>query len=248
VLDPNPRPYAPPSIIALPQVDDARERVQLLREAIGELGFRWLEAVRVAPGRPAQSVRAWQSLRPSGLRSIGIATGVIDDSDPRMALALGSPLPCVWDIEGLAADTAACCTRYGTPMWLASLRAGHVRSGVTLAVRGAAGVAWVVSLLSCRTGRDWLQEDVVARALLVACFVAHAGAADEASHASRCDDLLTDTQRDILDCLQQGMGDKVIADRLGLTTHNVDYHLRRLRQRFGARNRVQLAQAARRLD
>jgi DNA-binding CsgD family transcriptional regulator len=29
-----------------------------------------------------------------------------------------------------------------------------------------------------------------------------------------------------------------------MTTHNVDYHLRALRRRFGARNRVQLAQMA----
>jgi DNA-binding CsgD family transcriptional regulator len=40
------------------------------------------------------------------------------------------------------------------------------------------------------------------------------------------------------------MPDKLIASQLNLTLHNVDYHLRRLRKRFGVHNRVQLTQAA----
>ena len=55
---------------------------------------------------------------------------------------------------------------------------------------------------------------------------------------------LSPMQAQILDLLSRGMGDKQIAARLDISRHNVDYHLRRLRKRFGARNRVQLMQAA----
>ena len=59
---------------------------------------------------------------------------------------------------------------------------------------------------------------------------------------------LSPMQSQILDLLSRGMGDKQIAARLDISRHNVDYHLRRLRKRFGARNRVQLMQAALRVQ
>ena len=51
-------------------------------------------------------------------------------------------------------------------------------------------------------------------------------------------------QREILRGLALGQSDKEIAYRLNLSAHTVDYHMRRLRQRFAVRNRVQLAHAA----
>jgi DNA-binding CsgD family transcriptional regulator len=42
----------------------------------------------------------------------------------------------------------------------------------------------------------------------------------------------------------RGMGDKEISAALQMSQHNVDYHLRQLRKRFGVRNRMQLVQAA----
>lgn len=52
------------------------------------------------------------------------------------------------------------------------------------------------------------------------------------------------TQRAILHDLARGLCDKQIAGRLQLSPHTVDYHMRQLRKRYGARNRVQLVQAA----
>ncbi|HEY0822127.1 MAG TPA: helix-turn-helix transcriptional regulator, partial [Rhizobacter sp.] len=52
------------------------------------------------------------------------------------------------------------------------------------------------------------------------------------------------TQLHILEELQQGRSDKEIAYRLQLTMHAVDYHMRQLRRRFSARNRVQLVNAS----
>jgi DNA-binding CsgD family transcriptional regulator len=55
---------------------------------------------------------------------------------------------------------------------------------------------------------------------------------------------LSDRQDQILQGLARGLTDREIAQALDLTMHGVDYHLRRLRERFGARNRVELVQAA----
>jgi DNA-binding NarL/FixJ family response regulator len=51
-------------------------------------------------------------------------------------------------------------------------------------------------------------------------------------------------QQLILEHLQQGRSDKEIAYRMQLSTHGVDYHMRQLRRRYGARNRVQLVNAS----
>jgi DNA-binding CsgD family transcriptional regulator len=58
---------------------------------------------------------------------------------------------------------------------------------------------------------------------------------------------MSDRQQSILVQLLQGRSDKEIAYRLELSAHTVDYHMRQLRRRFAARNRVQIVSAARRL-
>ena len=56
---------------------------------------------------------------------------------------------------------------------------------------------------------------------------------------------LSRTQQEVLRCLLRGMADKEISAQLQLSPHTVDYHLRQLRKRFNARNRVQLLLASR---
>ena len=60
--------------------------------------------------------------------------------------------------------------------------------------------------------------------------------------------LLPTTQQYILQHLLQGRSDKEIANRLDLSAHTVDYHMRQLRRRFAARNRVQLVNAVQQGD
>ena len=57
--------------------------------------------------------------------------------------------------------------------------------------------------------------------------------------------VLSRTQQEVLRCVVRGMADKEISAQLQLSPHTVDYHLRQLRKRFGARNRVQLLLASR---
>jgi DNA-binding NarL/FixJ family response regulator len=43
------------------------------------------------------------------------------------------------------------------------------------------------------------------------------------------------------------LSDKAIAEQLNMSPHNVDYHLRQLKKKYGAQNRVQLAYMAGRM-
>jgi DNA-binding CsgD family transcriptional regulator len=71
-----------------------------------------------------------------------------------------------------------------------------------------------------------------------------------ARHTRQCSEEapLSAMQRRILTCLAAGMSDKEIAIKLHTTAHNVDYHLRLVRRRYGATNRAQLAYIAGRLN
>jgi DNA-binding CsgD family transcriptional regulator len=90
-----------------------------------------------------------------------------------------------------------------------------------------------------------MTDDVIGHALMLVLFAQeHWPEIAQAGDGPSSKPALSDVEQGILHCVRQGLIDKVIADRLGLTTHNVDYHLRKLRQRFGVRNRVQLVQAA----
>lgn len=60
--------------------------------------------------------------------------------------------------------------------------------------------------------------------------------------------VLSPLQHDVLRCLARGMADREISAHLRLSPHTVDYHLRRLRKRFGVHNRVQLILASRGLE
>ena len=56
---------------------------------------------------------------------------------------------------------------------------------------------------------------------------------------------VTAREREILGCLVRGLSNKEIAKALGLSPHTIRNQLQRLLERFGARNRVQLALLAR---
>jgi DNA-binding CsgD family transcriptional regulator len=69
----------------------------------------------------------------------------------------------------------------------------------------------------------------------------------EAARAPDPTAALTPVQREILGHVARGESDKRIAHHLRISAHAVDYHMRQLRHRFAVHNRVQLAQASRRI-
>jgi len=167
------------------------------------------------------------------------------DLDPRLALALRSCLPVFWSLDELLRSPPE-RARF---VQQAVARPGF-QSGATLALAGpAAGERSVVHLLSRRahSGRD-IDDALFGRVLVLGLGVHdhHSRQPAPAAPAPSLAGGLTARQRDVLRCLAVGLADKQIADRLDMSLHTVDYHMRQLRKRFGARNRLQLTQLSER--
>jgi DNA-binding NarL/FixJ family response regulator len=99
--------------------------------------------------------------------------------------------------------------------------------------------------VASRESCDWITDHVLAQALSLGLSLhQRCSAYVRASHKLAVARDLPEPQERILRMVVEGLSDKQIAQRLDTTVHNVDYHLRRLRDRFGAQNRNQLAYAA----
>jgi len=168
--------------------------------------------------------------------------------DPRLQLAPESSLPCVWTIEQLEAYEAPASLQALQQRFFSELRATGTRSGVMLGVPGLPGhERHFISLLSSTPGSHWITDAVLGQVLTLAlCLHEFYSRYTQPPQAEggRGASALTPLQCEILARVARGMPDKLIASQLDLSLHNVDYHMRQLRKRFGARNRVQLMQAA----
>jgi hypothetical protein len=246
-------------------VDETDERQQLVAELVHVLGFDWLAYGQVRRGAagpdmldPWQNIGAerWQRhYRDHGYQRV----------DPRLTTALGSRLPVVWQLDPLRRE----CGEAGRH-FVEDLADTGMRTGVMLALAGShADERTVVSLLTHERDPELAHDDtrighVVTLGLCLREMQAQQaqqqgehGQVQQRGERDSAHGLLADsspaplppllpnpTQQAILQYLAVGLCDKQIAARLALSLHTVDYHMRQLRKRFGARNRVQLAQAA----
>jgi DNA-binding CsgD family transcriptional regulator len=224
----------------------SRRREAIVREAVQAMGFEWLAylTMSVRPGGPVpESVLATWSNRAWMARYLEQPWWPVDR---RLLQAVRSTLPLRWSVASQAALLDPDLER--DARWrdmLDDMAAHDVRSGVLWSLPTSDPHEHVViSLSSPARSCEWMDDAVLGRAMVCAAslqeWVCRATPASEASAAPS----LSATQRRVLQRLCDGHGDKKIAAELGMTTHNVDYHLRALRRRFGARNRVQLAQMA----
>lgn len=166
-----------------------------------------------------------------------------DRVDPRTMTVREQHAPLVWDLRTLQHDGARRGADDRLPGFLRTMRDDGMLSGVMfeLPLPGT-GLATFASFTAPRESREWMQRSNVEQALIVALAV-HAFASPHLAVAAQRDDarVLTRFEREILSGVAGGSSDKQIARRLNTTAHNVDYHLRRLRERFQAANRVELA-------
>lgn len=169
--------------------------------------------------------------------------------DPRLRAIERSSLPCVWTLNELARQPVALAQKADLCALVDDLHERGVTGGLMLALPALPGQARrFVSLLSRGDSVPRVDDPSLGRVLMLALCLEEfhrtlpsvQGAGDDEGAMTE----LSPMQAQILDLLSRGMGDKQIAARLDISRHNVDYHLRRLRKRFGARNRVQLMQAA----
>jgi len=160
-----------------------------------------------------------------------------------------SSLPLAWDVAHLEAQAAEMSDDLSgiRQRFLDDLYASGVRSGLLFRLASPTHVNQhtVISLLSRRPGSGWISDSVIGQALILGLsvheYVSRHTRVVGAPGTGRIE--ISATQQDILQHLLQGRSDKEIANRLDLSSHTVDYHMRQLRRRFAARNRVQLVNA-----
>jgi DNA-binding CsgD family transcriptional regulator len=242
-------PTHPSLLAAMLTAETASHRQQTVTTLLHALGFERLGYGRFAKrGEPytPMSFCTTYADRPWAERYFDAWHHEID---PRLQQALRSSLPAVWALDQLAAQAATDAPHSRLRRFVAELGDTGMRSGIILALPGAINSdRYIVSFLSRTPGSGWMGDGLVGQVLTLALclhefYTRYAALPQPSGAPAPTHTPLTAMQREIMACVSQGLGDKAIAGKLGIGLHNVDYHMRQLRKRFGVRNRVQLMQA-----
>lgn len=252
VVEPDPtRSRLQPALLArLLTADTPALRQSAVKTLLKLLGFEWLGYGRFSRSgdRPVPLSFCTTYAHP------GWAARYFAESyhrvDPRLRCIPESGLPVLWTLDELEGEAQGLASHLQglRARFFDELRATGTRSGVMMALPGLPGRdRHVVSLLSRRPGNDWMSDAVLGQVLTLALclhefYSRYAPAPPSEGRGGAA--ALTPLQCEILAGLARGLPDKLIAAQLDLSLHNVDYHMRQLRKRFGVRNRLQLAQAA----
>ncbi|MGN6233155.1 MAG: autoinducer binding domain-containing protein [Trinickia sp.] len=176
------------------------------------------------------------------------------DVDPRTAAARQGRLPLVWDLQQLHARPPSLArseaAQEGLDGFIKMMRDDGMRSGLMFAmsIPGTRMHAFMSFTGQCRT-RDWMTSTTLEQALAIGLSV-HTVASQQLRTAARertAEDL-TQFERELLLGIAEGASDKEIGRRLDTSAHNVDYHLRKLRKRFGVANRTELTYLTSKLE
>ncbi len=245
---PKPLCRQPAFLAALVHAASNEDRVVQIRNRLSEMGFCWLTYGQLSLSNSTT------------LTSIG--TGIALDKwaeryfreeyfdvDRRLIETAGSGLPYVWDLETLGQPSIILPVSK-LNRFISDLRNVGGHSGISLRLLGhyPRSDAYL-SLMSNSPGCDWMDDELLGKVLNFATCL-HEFYSNHATTPDLLDALslkLTPVQLDMMRCLLRGMGDKAIASELKLSLHNVDYHMRQLRRRFGANNRVKLVHEAMRI-
>lgn len=166
--------------------------------------------------------------------------------DPRLDDAVATSLPCAWTLAALEDRAHATPPHSALRRLVCELGDTGIRSGVLFVLPGEGEQRRHFMSLQARTARAPAMGGApLGRVLALGLCLNEYFTRHEALPAlpARPVDALSTVQREILGHVARGESDKRIAHLLCMSSHAVDYHMRRLRHRFAARNRVQLAQA-----
>jgi DNA-binding CsgD family transcriptional regulator len=174
--------------------------------------------------------------------------------DPRTLAARRGNLPLVWDLQQLrtqpSAELQSERTQEGLDGFIRTMREDGMRSGLmfAMAIPGTRLHAFM-SFTGQRRSRDWISSTTLEQALSIGISV-HTIASQQLMSAARARTAegLTSFERELLLGIAEGASDKEIGRRLDTSAHNVDYHLRKLRKRFGVANRTELTYLTSKLE
>lgn len=242
------RGTAPRLVTDLCSAATAAEREALVRGTLEAIGFKWLSYGSVVYLGGEIIPRSFFTTYANPAWTERYFHERYYEIDQRHHESPCPGLPTVWDLNDLRDQDS----RRASPGRKARFERDLVDAGIgcgvffSLASPRHPNERTVISLMASAPDRRWINDSIVGQAMTLGLCVHEFQAryANVAAPASDRGNQLSPLQQDILDCLVRGLSDKAIAYRLNLTSYNVDYHLRQLRRRFGARNRVQLVSAA----
>lgn len=234
----------------------ARQRERVVRDRLDEIGFEWMGyyTVRTQPGGGVDRAYLVTYSQVEWVKNYFDER--YDEVDPCHAQSPTSALPHLWDIASVDDTIKARTPSTRSRKFLDDLHDSGLCSGLSFQVPARDGnpaERTVVSFASSVASRRWMGDRVVADSLLFGLSfhdymsqytTRPCKAAGEAWTCGTNSDALSPLPKAVLACVLRGLTDRQIADQLRVSAHAVDYHLRKLRQRFAARNRVQLVNAA----
>lgn len=196
-------------------------------------------------GRHRLRTFALRDFVPAGYLERYLAAG-IDVGDPRQAAVEHSGLPCVWDRERLQHDARGTRAAPAVAALTELLAQYRLASGVTFGMAmPSVGLRVVICVASAESGAAWIDDRVVSHAVMTGLGVHRAVQRHVERLASSARDPDLDAeQASVLDQLVLGLSAREISERLSLSVHRVNHHVRALQQKFHVVNRMQLAYVA----
>jgi DNA-binding CsgD family transcriptional regulator len=249
LTDGQPRSGGSPKLVSeLIAAGSAFERERLVRDRLQAIGFDWLAYGTVVYLGGEVIPRSFLTTYSHPAWTGKYFSERYYEVDQRHHEAPCPGLPMVWDMQ----DLQIAPLRRSSPGRVARFERDFADSGIRCGVFFSLvsprhqNERIVISLMSGAADRRWIADSVVGQAMTLGlCLHEFQSRYTTMSPTAKGrQNRLSAMQQEILDCLIRGLSDKEIAYRLNLSSYNVDYHLRQLRRRFAARNRVQLVSAA----
>ncbi|MBN3817962.1 LuxR family transcriptional regulator [Paraburkholderia sp. Se-20369] len=248
------QPHAPRLGVAhtLEQAQSTAERNRIVTSLLHLTGFSTFAyfALEFAHDR-VESLYLHEAFTPATYRGDYVRHNH-HDIDPRTLGARVCNMPVVWDLQQLRRqrDDGAGVPAAALDGFLQTMQDDGMCSGImySMAVPGTRLHAFM-SFTAPRRTREWITPATVEQALSIGLSV-HKFASPQliATSRERSVNGLTPFEQELLRGIAEGASDKEIGRRLDTSAHNVDYHLRKLRKRFGVANRIQLTYLTSKLE
>ncbi|MFM0340502.1 helix-turn-helix transcriptional regulator [Paraburkholderia fungorum] len=241
---------AAPVISPLVRFGSAQDRIEFVRRRIKQLGFDSFSYTATRTTAHHKTMFVLTSYESQSWLTRYFRERYFE-LDPRVTLASPTGLPFLWNTADMRANLPRAQMRSERLASLIDMLEVTGRKSGILTLMPLPEPELSASLcFNSEIGNPrWMTESIVAETLMFAHTIhefiwTHAKSVIGIAPAQRQRVTLSDLQHAVLRAVVQGQRDKEIAYFLGLSPHNVDYHLRRLRQLFNVRNRVQLINVA----
>lgn len=229
----------------------ADERIRMIRGILNIIGFSGLgyAALKLNAQKQPEHAYLLRNYLSTDLLPRSLENGYLL-RDPHMRRAFESSRPHVWDLRSLVNASRKDGIDPPLRRYFDGMRENGLASGLAFSLPIPRTTMRALILFAAPPEHcEWITDSVIAQALGLGLSLHQRCAAYvQAICRQEGANSLSQLQQRILGAVVVGMSDKAIAARLNTTVHNVDYHLRQLREKFGARNRSQLAYLAGRMQ